>query len=179
MQKKILSQSHKDSISSGVKNYFENISEEEMEARRESARLNNRRGEHSDKSKKKMSEKAFARWSNYSPEEKEERLEKLAESRSKKKFKDSRLEQKFENMLLERKIEFEKQKHIGRYIVDFFIPSDNLIIEIQGCFPHGCEKCGHIAQWQKDIVEKDKKRKSYLESKGYKVKFIWGHQLNG
>lgn len=36
----------------------------------------------------------------------------------------------FKNLLINLEIEFEMQKIIGRYIVDFFIPSKHLIIEI-------------------------------------------------
>ena len=74
-------------------------------------------------------------------------------------------------------IEHKTQERIGYYIVDIYIPSQKLIINVDGCFWHGCEKCGfnsarHIAKRRSD-----QKRYHYLVGKGYIVKSIWEHNV--
>jgi len=64
-------------------------------------------------------------------------------------------------LLKSRKLEgrkFRRQQSINIYIVDFYCPSENLIIELDGD-PHG----DYIQ------IEKDKIRDKYLEKLGYTV----------
>lgn len=74
-------------------------------------------------------------------------------------------------------IVYEQQKRIGVYAVDFFIPADNLIIEVNGCFWHGCEECGFDKKIHRERRTRDVKRLAYLESKGYTVGIVWEHDL--
>jgi very-short-patch-repair endonuclease len=53
---------------------------------------------------------------------------------------------------------FLRQRPIGRYIVDFYCPSLNLAVEIDGAASHDCK------------IEKDKERQKELELLG--IKFI-------
>ena len=53
-------------------------------------------------------------------------------------------------------VEFEKQKHIGPYFIDIFIPTKNVVIECDGDYWHGFE----------DRKEKDKMRDEWLEEQG-------------
>ena len=53
---------------------------------------------------------------------------------------------------------FRRQQSIGNYIVDFYCPSEKLIIELDGD-SHG----------DYNKIEKDKKRDRYLESLGFSV----------
>ena len=53
---------------------------------------------------------------------------------------------------------FRRQHSIGNYIVDFFCPSEKLVIELDGN-PHG----------EYHNIEKDKKRDQYLEGLGFTV----------
>ncbi len=55
-------------------------------------------------------------------------------------------------------IQFYRQKPIGHYIVDFFAPKVNLVIEIDGSQHQEVEK-----------IKKDQRRDSYLKSRGLKV----------
>ena len=51
-----------------------------------------------------------------------------------------------------------RQKTIGNYIVDFYIASANLVIELDGS-----------QHYEQRFQEKDQHRDAYLASKGYKV----------
>ena len=55
-------------------------------------------------------------------------------------------------------MKFRRQHSIGKYIVDFYCPNRNLIIEIDGD-PHG----------DYSQIQKDEARDKYFEAKGYKV----------
>ena len=61
---------------------------------------------------------------------------------------------------------FHRQRIIGNYIVDFYSPKLNLVIEIDG--------------WQHDTINKkyDDKRTEYLESLGFSVLRIDNQDLN-
>jgi very-short-patch-repair endonuclease len=65
------------------------------------------------------------------------------------------------NLLKNKKLEgrkFRRQHGIGNYIVDFFCPSEGLIVELDGDI--------HGDYYQ---IEKDSKRDRYLESLGFTV----------
>ena len=61
---------------------------------------------------------------------------------------------------------FHRQRIIGNYIVDFYSPKLNLVIEIDGC--------------QHDFLNKeyDDKRTAYLESQGFSVLRISNEDVN-
>ena len=61
-----------------------------------------------------------------------------------------------------------RQRSIGPYIVDFFIPSLNLIIELDGGY-----------HFTKDQIIKDRKRDSHLSTLGYLVVRITNDQVLG
>src|SRR5579885_592261 len=81
------------------------------------------------------------------------------------------------NELESREINFEKQKRIGRYLVDIYLPERNLVLECDGCWWHGCLECGYDYDLHKAFREKDKKRTMYIESKGYQVIHLWQHDI--
>lgn len=56
-------------------------------------------------------------------------------------------------------IEYEAQKRIGRYHVDFFVESKQLVIECDGTYWHGIES----------VKERDIRKNAFLLEKGYKV----------
>lgn len=67
----------------------------------------------------------------------------------------------FWNMIKNRKIDgrkFRRQHSIGNYIVDFYCPSEKLIIELDGAF-HG----------EYNNINEDVKRDEYLADLGFKV----------
>lgn len=64
---------------------------------------------------------------------------------------------------------------------DFAFPIDRVLIFIDGCFWHGCPKCGHIPTtnkkyWTAKIgrnKSRDKKNTRLLRDQGFKVLRIW------
>ena len=65
------------------------------------------------------------------------------------------------NLLTSLGVEYEEQKHIGRYCVDFYVPHKNLVIECDGEYWHGERKPG--------AKEKDARKDAFLASKGYSI----------
>lgn len=64
-----------------------------------------------------------------------------------------------ETLLLELGIDFVAQHRIGRYVVDFHVPSRRLVIECDGEYWHSLP----------EAVEKDARRDLYLANCGYRV----------
>ena len=62
---------------------------------------------------------------------------------------------------------FRRQQPIGHYVVDFFCPTLNLVIEIDGG-QHNTE----------EIIEYDKKRSEFLNKCGYRVLRIWNNDID-
>ena len=61
--------------------------------------------------------------------------------------------------LKDKKIKFEKQKLIGRFLVDAYIPSKNLVIEVDGKYWHNLDR----------VKKKDKAENAYLLKCGYNL----------
>lgn len=68
---------------------------------------------------------------------------------------------------------------------DIFFPKQRLAIFVDGCFWHGCPRCGHIpktrrAFWQAKILrnsERDRINKRKLQREQIHVVRVWEHQL--
>jgi DNA mismatch endonuclease (patch repair protein) len=68
---------------------------------------------------------------------------------------------------------------------DFFFKGERLAVFVDGCFWHGCNKCGHIPKtrsefWQAKIRrnrQRDKRVTKALKSSGVKVLRVWEHSL--
>jgi len=68
---------------------------------------------------------------------------------------------------------------------DFFFNKQKLAVFVNGCFWHGCPKCGHYPKtrssfWKMKILrnkERDKKNRLRLHGKGIMVTNIWEHSL--
>lgn len=69
---------------------------------------------------------------------------------------------------------------------DFLFESKKLAVFVDGCFWHGCPRCGHLpkangAFWKKKITltrMRDKKVNQILRSGGYTVLRFWEHDLS-
>lgn len=69
---------------------------------------------------------------------------------------------------------------------DFFFRKKGIAVFVDGCFWHGCPKCGHYPKtrssfWKMKILrnkERDKSNRRKLRRKGIKVLSIWEHSLN-
>jgi DNA mismatch endonuclease, patch repair protein len=68
---------------------------------------------------------------------------------------------------------------------DFFFPKASLAIFVDGCFWHGCPRCGHIPKtrttfWAAKIGrnrQRDAANLRMLHSRGIRVLRIWEHSL--
>lgn len=68
---------------------------------------------------------------------------------------------------------------------DFYFPDFKVAIFLDGCYWHGCKKCGHIPKtrsefWKAKIninKNRDKSVNYYLSNAGVKIIRIWEHQL--
>ncbi|MHC4104607.1 MAG: very short patch repair endonuclease [Planctomycetota bacterium] len=69
---------------------------------------------------------------------------------------------------------------------DFFFEEKQIAVFVDGCFWHGCPKCGHYPKtrrsfWKTKILrnrERDKKNRQKLRRNGIKVVSIWEHSLH-
>jgi DNA mismatch endonuclease (patch repair protein) len=68
---------------------------------------------------------------------------------------------------------------------DFFFPSQKVAVFVDGCFWHGCAKCGHIPKTNQSFwttkIERNRKRhrrvNAQLKSEGIHVRRFWEHAL--
>ncbi|MEN8264698.1 MAG: very short patch repair endonuclease [Nitrospirota bacterium] len=68
---------------------------------------------------------------------------------------------------------------------DFYFEKDKLALFVDGCYWHGCPKCGHIPKtrsefWKAKInrtKQRDRKKRTELRKQGMSVLRIWEHEL--
>jgi len=97
-------------------------------------------------------------------------LRKMAEARQKRFLsgEPTSIEKKLYDELKSRGILFEKQRLInGRFLVDAYIPSLNLVIEADGDYHHSLP----------DVVKKDKTKNAYLGACGFNMLRITGTEI--
>lgn len=69
---------------------------------------------------------------------------------------------------------------------DFIFPDSKVIVFVDGCFWHGCAKCGHIPKshsefWRRKLrstKSRDAAKGRELRAKGFAIVRIWEHELN-
>lgn len=88
-------------------------------------------------------------------------------------WKDTKLELIFEKQLQEKELKYQKQFRVGRKTADFYLPQQNLLIEVDGCFWHGCKEHKPEAQNEDKFEEKY----NYYKEKGFESIRIWEHEL--
>jgi len=98
----------------------------------------------------------------------EKSIEKIREASIKQKKRgliteDTKPERMVENYLLFNNILYVKQFKYKYGIADFWLPEDNIIIEVLGNYWHSLP----------EKIEKDKKKISYLKNKGFDVIVMW------
>lgn len=84
-----------------------------------------------------------------------------------KKYSRTNIERIVESVLQALGVEYEPQKHVGRWVVDFFIPSKALCIECDGDYWHSLPSA----------QERDARKDAYLQQKGYTVLRLLGSQI--
>jgi len=109
------------------------------------------------------------------PEEKEAFLKAKALEMSEKK---TWPELEFEKMLNELGVEFRTQEIVGGKIFDFYIPSENLLVEIDGDYWHGNPSVYKRPNKMQNTNRKNDRRKTLIaENEGYKISRVWESDL--
>lgn len=85
------------------------------------------------------------------------------------------IELKVEEGLKAQGIEYIPQKKLGPFYADFFLPETRQVIEVNGCYWHACEQCGHGHLTER--IQRDQRKLGWLEKQGYLVTVIWEHDL--
>lgn len=122
-----------------------------------------------------------------SPEIKEKMIQ---GSRNKSFGKVSSLEKVFRDEFKKRGINFEwnyettfgiKESYHNRiyyHKADFYLPDKDLIIEINGCYWHGCPlHYSNPSERQKERIIRDNDLRQYLLGQGFNVLIVWEHEL--
>ncbi len=68
---------------------------------------------------------------------------------------------------------------------DFLFPVPKLVVFLDGCYWHGCPRCGHVGEvnqhyWSAKIQgnrDRDVRNTLFLEGEGYTVLRLWEHEL--
>jgi len=93
---------------------------------------------------------------------------------------DTDIEIMFEKKVLKNLLpvyKYKKQYRIGRYVVDFYIPKLNLVLECYGDYWHGKKKENKDSWFAVIKRKRDKGRVQYIRNKGYTVLRLWGSMI--
>lgn len=101
-------------------------------------------------------------WSSLSPQEKSERMRLSIVQRP------TSIEIIVGSLLDELGIEYKFEEPIGQYLVDFYLPEHNLVVECDGDYWHN----------RPGARENDAIWDKYLRSGGFKVLRLWEHEIN-
>jgi very-short-patch-repair endonuclease len=130
---------------------------------------------HTPEARAKMSRATNAQWERWTEEQRAAKVKVLQESA--RDITNSWIENAYAQRLDAQGVVYERQKHIGWYVVDFYIEAENKIVEVNGCYWHACEQCRYKLESAEQKREKDRKRYEYLRRKGYTVEIVWEHDL--
>lgn len=132
--------------------------------------------------KKIISKKAKERFSNLTYEERLQFTSIAREAVCHRGGYESKIEKRFQHILVENDIDFIKHVHLFNYNYDILI-FGNLLIEIQGDMWHAhpsIYKEDDIIMGKllvKDIWNKDKKKRKKVVDNGYRLIYIWEHEI--
>lgn len=130
--------------------------------------------ENREKFARSLSIRSKERWSHYSADERREMMHDAIMASHV--ITISRLEIQIQTILNAIGIKYHAQYKVDRYYIDFYLPEQNIALEANGCYWHGCEACGYDYPERR---EQDAKRKVAIEKGGIKVAEIWEHELIG
>lgn len=94
--------------------------------------------------------------------------------------KETSIEAFVREILQEFETEYVEQKAIRFINVDFFLPVQNLAIQVHGCYWHCCDVCypsGPKNQTQRKNIEKDKQADGIVLDKNINLLHIWEHEI--
>jgi DNA mismatch endonuclease (patch repair protein) len=68
---------------------------------------------------------------------------------------------------------------------DFYFPKQQVVVFLDGCFWHGCPRCGHVPSvnrpfWSHKITrnqERDGQKDRQLQERGIRVLRLWEHEV--
>jgi len=86
----------------------------------------------------------------------------------------------FEDMMKELGVEFETQKVISNKIYDFYIPSENMMIEVDGDYWHAnplIYEGKELNKTQARNVKNDKYKDVLAVGNGFKLERVWEYDL--
>jgi len=87
-------------------------------------------------------------------------------------------EKEFESVLKEMNIEYESQKILKGKIFDYYIPSVNVLCEVDGDYYHGNpEKYEVLSEMQKKIKQNDRYKNIISKGMGYGIFRVWESEL--
>jgi len=90
--------------------------------------------------------------------------------------KTSKLHLEYKDSMVSNGLEgFITEYEIGYYHIDEADPLARLAIEIDGCYWHGCDKCGFVGDPR--IVSCGKRKETFLTNRGWKVLHIKEHDI--
>lgn len=101
------------------------------------------------------------------------------------KYSETKPERIFKEFLIESGIEFIPQYLMyDKFIVDFYLPKENMVIEVFGDYWHGNplfygkkEGVKTLSEKQDKQKKKDRARQAYLEKCGHKFYILWEHDI--
>lgn len=76
--------------------------------------------------------------------------------------------------------EFQRQFKLRYSHVDFADPERKVVVEIQGCWHHCCPICFPDApqhETQRNTLRNDKAKKTYMVNRGWRIVYVWEHDL--
>lgn len=87
-------------------------------------------------------------------------------------------EREFESILKEMNIEYESQKILKGKIFDYYIPSANMLCEVDGDYYHGNEeKYETLNEMQKRTKQNDRYKDIISKGMGYGIFRVWESEL--
>ena len=87
-------------------------------------------------------------------------------------------ERSFELLLKEIGIKYETQKIVGGKIYDFFIPSKNILVEVDGDYWHAKDKeLKEMSAMQKRTFYNDIKKNAIAKNNGYEIERVWEEEI--
>ena len=110
------------------------------------------------------------------PEEKAKYLQERAKEMSKSQ---TWPEIEFEKILIELDVEYRSQEIVGGKIFDFYLPSVNLLVEVDGDYWHYNLKTNKKKpnKTQKRNIQNDKRKNVIAKNNGYRISRVWESDL--
>jgi very-short-patch-repair endonuclease len=131
-------------------------------------------------SSQKQSKRRKDDWNKKSPKEKQEIINRLNRMMIQSKS-PTKIEIKMLNFLIDEKIDFIKNYSVGVFLVDFFLPEHNLVIECDGDYWHANPdfvKDKKLTKPQLKTIDRDIRKNEELMKRGIRFLRFWEREIN-